>query len=143
MGIVDDLVTAAAGATEPVSALLRKVKVIAARSETADLGEWVGHELLGYPDGAELPGYRGPFELQVLGNFSGPFGSGYRNAPIPPSAFPAEYRHNLFTASFYQSVSELESLAASGKGLRSEWPADALMFTQILSREGKLRLIRK
>jgi hypothetical protein len=140
MGIVDDLVTEASGSSVPVASLLRRVKVIAARSKTKDLADWVDHELSGYPQGSSVPSYRGPFRPQVLGHLSGPFGSGYNNAPIPPMAFPEEYRGGLFEVTFLQPVAELESLSRKDSNLRIEWPADALMLTQYLSDRGELKL---
>ncbi|MEU3457849.1 hypothetical protein ABZ671_30300 [Micromonospora sp. NPDC006766] len=140
MGLVEELVAEATNSKVPVQDLLRKLKVIAARTRTKELGDWVDHELSGYRDDVKLPAYRGPFQSQVYGHFSGPFGSGFQNAPIPSVAFPKEYRELLFSVSFYQPVAELEEMARSDKTLRSEWPADALMLTQMLMREGKLSL---
>lgn len=141
MGLVSELVVEATNSTVPVQDLLRKLKVIAARTQTKELGKWVDHELVGYPSDANLPDYRGPFPMQVYGHFSGPFGAGLQNAPIPPLAFPKEYRDSLFNITFHQPVAELEALARSGKSQpRIEWPADALMLTHVLLREGKLKL---
>ncbi|WP_309828834.1 hypothetical protein [Acidovorax delafieldii] len=47
------------------------------------LAEWVRHESEGYPGDAELPDYRF-IPVSYTANFSGPFGSGIKNAPISP-----------------------------------------------------------
>ena len=41
------------------------------------------HESEGYPSAAEVPDYR-KIRVFYTGTFSGPFGSGIKNAPIPP-----------------------------------------------------------
>jgi AbiTii len=90
-----------------------------------------------------LPSYRGPFAAEVRGSLSGPFGSGFQNAPIPPSAFPEELRKGaLFHASFLQPIAELEALANTRKELRNDWPADALALAQHLIQTGETSLNR-
>src|SRR5437763_12373438 len=106
MTLLSELVDGASG-TAPVASLLRKVKVLAARLGVDQLDEWVEHELMGYPDDAALPSYRGPFRTEVLGHFSGPLGSGYQNAPIAPICFPQEFRDGLrFNIEFRQAIAE-------------------------------------
>jgi len=46
------------------------------------LEEWVKHESEGYPKDVEVPPYR-IVGMSYKGTFSGPFGSGIKNAPIP------------------------------------------------------------
>jgi hypothetical protein len=70
--LLTEIIDAAIGDKTTVSTLLRKFKVLAARTETGRLAEWVGYELEGYSESSTLPGYRGPFEVPVLGHFVGP-----------------------------------------------------------------------
>lgn len=136
-----ELIEGASGDQVPVATLLRKVKVVAARLGTVQLEEWVGHELNGYPPEAQLPDYRKAIETPVHGNFGGPFGSGYQNAPIPSIGFPEEFRNGrLFHHEFREPIAELERLATLPDTLRSEWPADFVAYTNQLIRRGEVHL---
>lgn len=140
MSLVSELVSGASG-DEPVTALLRKVKVVAARGEVAALDAWVQNELDGYPGDAELPDYRGPFTVEVLGTFGGPFGSGIKNAPIPSANFPAEMRDShLFQIAFPQPIAELEDLADGDGVLTSPWDANTIGVVNALLQAGRLQL---
>ena len=141
MTLIQELVDAASGDQVPVATLLRKVKVIASRLETGELEAWVEHELVGYPDEAALPEYRGPFSTEVQGHFGGPFGSGMQNAPIPAMGFPESFRDGqLFSIEFRQSVAELTRLAGAESSLRADWPADAVAYTNALLQRGEVNL---
>jgi hypothetical protein len=131
LGIVHDLVAEASGSTASVPAMLRKLKVIAARTATTDLAEWVDHELTGYPEGLPLPPYRGPFNGPVLGTISNP-ARWEQNMTLPRLAFPEPIRKHdeLFSLSFTQSVAELEVMAASTKAYRAPWPGDVVARVQ-------------
>lgn len=109
--------------------MLRKCKVLASRLRHAPLKEWTEWELTGYPSEEALPDYRKLIGAVVLGNFSGAFGSGLNNAPIPQFSILEEHREWLFHVSFLQGVAELEELAQMGDGgLRFPWPADLVAF---------------
>ena len=141
MTLLEDLIDGSSGDSVPVATLLRKVKVLAARLKTVELAEWVDHELLGYPTGAQVPEYRGPFETEVLGNFSGPFGSGLQNYLIPSLGFPAEYRKGyLFNIQFLQPIAEIESLGGSDEPLQAPWPANAVVIINNMIQRGEVRL---
>lgn len=62
--------------------VLLKLRLLASRLGSDVLEEWVKHESEGYPKGSEIPSYR-VVGLSYKGTFSGPFGSGIKNAPIP------------------------------------------------------------
>ncbi len=110
-----------------VAALLRKCKVFAARLSSADLGEWADHELNGYPPGTKLPPYR-ILQVSSKGHFSGPFGSGLRNADIPLYTLPEPLRTSLREAHINQSIGALqETLRASSSGsLQIAWPQEVV-----------------
>lgn len=63
--------------------ILLRLRLLAARIGSQPLAEWVRHESEGYPREAELPDYRF-IPVSYTANFSGPFGSGIKNAPISP-----------------------------------------------------------
>jgi AbiTii/Transposase len=124
---LSDIIDAAAADAVSVAALLRMTKVIAARMQTPPLLDWVDNELGGYPSGAPVPSYRGPFSTQVLSEWSGPFGSIARNVPVAPLSVPAGIRDiGAFEVTFYESVSELERIAEQDSTLTYSWPADAV-----------------
>lgn len=133
------LIDAATDDDVPVSTVLRKLKVVAARLGTVRLEEWVDQELHGYSKDAELPDYRADRWSEVQGHFGGPFGSALSNAPIPRSPFPDNLQ-SLFRISFRQPISVVERLAESEHGLRSNWPADAVAYTNALIARGDLVL---
>jgi len=138
MSLVQELVDGASGDV-PVTSLLRKVKVVAARAEVPALDEWVQHELAGYRGDVELPDYRGPFETEVLGMFGGAFGSALKNAPIPSVAFPSEFRDGvLFNIAFPQPIAEIEELSQAQHGLTAPWPANAVAVVNGLIASGKM-----
>lgn len=58
VSLIHDIQAEAIDATSSVTALLRKCKLLAARLDHAELAQWVGYELGGYPNGAALPPYR-------------------------------------------------------------------------------------
>lgn len=141
MTLLQDLIDGASGEV-PVTTLLRKVKVVASRAEVPALDEWVQHELDGYPEGAEVPEYRGPFQVEVLGILGGPFGSAMRNAPIPSALFPDEYRDGgLFKLTFQQSIAEIAKLTdAEDAQLQSPWPANAIAVVNGMMESGRVRI---
>lgn len=59
-----------------------KLRLLAARLGSDILGDWVKHEMSGYPKDIDLPDYR-IVGVTFKGTFSGPFNSGIKNAPIP------------------------------------------------------------
>ena len=108
-----------------LSVLLRKCKVLAARLGNAEFKQWVENELSGYRSKSDLPDYR-ILHVNSKGHFSGPFGSGIRNADIPLLCIPKELREQLQYSYMLQPVASLESLVAKTKsGLAQEpWNPD-------------------
>lgn len=109
--------------------LLRKCKILAARLGSADFGEWVDHELSGYPSKDLLPSYRILRDLQSAGYFSGYGGSAMKNAPIPPSCLPQEWREWAQTEYLMGGVGVYEQLMdkeGSEGTFQMPWPTDLL-----------------
>ncbi len=141
MSLLDEIIEGASGDTVGVSTLLRKLMVVAARADAEILEGWVEHELTGYPADADLPAYRGPFQVEVLGHFSGPFGSALKNAALPRLSFPEDFREGgLFNQVFTEPIAELEQLADANAPLESRWPADAVAYTNTLIQVGDVQL---
>ena len=85
--LLEEIQNAAVDASIDLRTLLRKCKVLAARLGNGPLEEWLVWESNGYPENADVPDYR-IWPLEVKGHFSGPFGSGIKNAPIPNAVLP-------------------------------------------------------
>ena len=66
-----------------ISPILLKLRLLAARLGSEPLEDWVKYESEGYPNDVKVPSYR-IIGVSYRDTFSGPFGSGIKNAPIPP-----------------------------------------------------------
>jgi hypothetical protein len=107
---LDEIIELAKGTT-PLPQVLRAVKVVASNTESTDLLRWCNLELSGYPLEGTVPNYRGPFDVELFGNFWGPI-SRANNARISPSSLPDYIRRAPFTAvQFHQGIGEIENLA--------------------------------
>lgn len=89
---------------------------MAARLGSNDLEEWVKHESEGYPQDAVLPDYR-IVGVTYKGTFSEPYGSGIKNAPIPPILIEAYANDSWNKHSVRESIAAVDELVkASAKG---------------------------
>ena len=82
MSLLHEIQVSAIESDQSVAPILLKLRLLAARLGSGSLEEWVKYELAGYPKGVELPDYR-RISVSYRATFSGPFGSGIKNAPIP------------------------------------------------------------
>ncbi|MEV0284754.1 hypothetical protein AB0H36_11620 [Kribbella sp. NPDC050820] len=125
MTLLDDVLAGATGDAR-IASVLRQLKILAARTGTGPLEDWIGHELGGYAEDAELPSYRGPFVVPVLGHFFGPFRSQLRNVPIARASFAKELdADHLFEVRLREPVARLESMAAQD-GATLAWSGDTI-----------------
>ena len=99
--------------------VLLKLHLLAARLGSSELEEWVKFESEGYPYDAPVPDYR-KIPVTYTGTFSGPFGSGIKNAPIPPylvEKFAGEHWTKYELRQSIAAIDELiESSAKGGVG---------------------------
>lgn len=112
--------------------ILRKTKIVASLLKNSALKEWVNRELNGYYniDELEIPEYRKAVG-QNYGDFSGPFGSGLKNATIPIMILPDFIKIYASMLLFKQSVSELQSLAQSNSSsFLEKWPPEFIVYIQ-------------
>jgi len=125
MTLLRDIQDAAVGSKEPITNLLRRCKILAVRLNSAEFGKWVELELNGYESEKDLPSYR-VLPVRSLGHFSGPFGSGLKNAPIPSGCIPEKFREIVTTAYAMQAISAYEDLVRKpdAGSFQSPWPAD-------------------
>lgn len=110
-----------------LSSILRKAKVLASTLRNEKFEKWVDNELNGYPgDKKEIPDYR-QGRTESFGHFTGPFGSGMENAPIPTLNLPEPVKEFASRFFFFQGVRALESLIKKDSSLFCEpWPANAM-----------------
>lgn len=127
MGLLREIQDAAVDSQTDILVVLRKCRVLASRLGHEEFKKWVQCELDGYPKDEKLPDYR-ILQCQSQGHFSGPFGSGMKNAPIPLNYLPKKLHPHLTVVKFVESIASLSELVKSDKSeaLRSTWPADAL-----------------
>jgi hypothetical protein len=109
-----------------LSVALRKAKVLASMLQDAEFKEWVNSELNGYIDEDEVPEYR-IVPVQIIGTFSGPFGSGAKNVTVPVWKMGEGFQKRFGRAVLTSGVKELESMADSDDGtLHHRWPGEAV-----------------
>lgn len=109
MSILEEIQQAAVDANSDLGTLLRKCKVLAARLGSEQLESWLLWESNGYPDDIKVPEYR-VWSLEVKGHFSGPFGSGLENAPIPIACLPQKVREHYTHYECRQSIASIEAM---------------------------------
>jgi hypothetical protein len=124
MSLLREIQEAAISADIELTVVLRKCKVLAVRIGSDELKSWVDSELSGYKDVESLPSYR-IINVTSKGHFSGAFNSGLKNADIPLSCIPKEYRESLSKSNMMEPIASLESLAIDSKGSCQEpWNSD-------------------
>lgn len=125
MKLLHEIQNEAVDGKADLATLLRKCRVLAARLKNDEFKNWVQHELDGYPPEAELPEYR-KMRAQSFGHFSGPFGSGLRNAPIPIMCIPEKFRKFVTDVEFRNGIGSLQDMISHSDGntLQEQWPAD-------------------
>ncbi len=116
----------------PLGEVLRLCLRLGRLLNNKELSDWAKAEAGGYKSTDDLPDYR-LFETGVRGTFFGPFGSGYKNLPIPRAAIEEKHRDTLFKAYLVHPVGELERLAV-GRTDANEviipWSGDAVLYYQ-------------
>jgi hypothetical protein len=82
LGILSEIQASLLDPDAKLAAVLLKLRFLASRLGSEALAEWVKHESEGYPKGVSVPEYR-VVGVTFRGSWSGPWGSGITNAPIP------------------------------------------------------------
>ena len=109
-----------------IASILRKCKVLSFRLGYEKFKIWVDQELNGYNDITNLPDYR-ILTVQSKGHFTGPAGSGLRNADIPLSSVDKDFRQYLEKSYLVQPTSVYVSMlekSKHGESLQEPWPPD-------------------
>lgn len=113
MSLLREIQTSVLSGNE-IGPILLKLRFLAARLGSVTLEEWVRHESEGYPHDVDVPNYR-KIPVSYVGNFSGPFGSGIRNAPIPPYLIEKFAGEKWTLFELRQGVSAIDDLLKTGK----------------------------
>jgi len=122
--LIDELQLDAANAAVPVSSLLRKALMVAAKLEVRELPGWINKELSGYRHDDTLPSYRILFG-QVKGKIFG------RWLPVQ---FPDNDVEGKITERRLEgSVADIEALLGRDGKLTLGFPAEAQQFLQELT----------
>lgn len=109
MALFHDLQADLLNGSASIGPALLKVRFLASRIGSAALEEWVKHEANGYSQDADVPNYR-VIGVSYRATFSGPFGSGISNAPIPP-ALVAKYAGEQWVRyQVRQSIASIDKL---------------------------------
>ena len=120
MTLLEEIQSAAVDQNSDLGTILRKCKLLAARLGSQPLENWLIYESNGYPEEIEVPDYR-VWSLEVKGHFTGPFGSGMRNAPIPLMFIPDNVRDSYKNYKCRQSIPSLEALLEKSKTTDGTW----------------------
>lgn len=114
MGLLLDIQSAALQDQSDIAPILLKLRMLAARLGSQPLAEWVKHESEGYPSGVDVPDYR-ILGVSYTGTFSGPFGSGIRNAPISPYLIEKFAGKQWTHYEMRQSIAAVDDLLSNSK----------------------------
>lgn len=122
MPLIHDIQAAAIAKDHDIPTLLRMCKLLAARISHQAFGEWIDHELNGYPNVSGLPDYR-IIRVDSYGSFDG----GFRKAnklQIPVSVLPTELQEHYRHAYMGSSISAYVALLSEGTSgsVQEPWP---------------------
>lgn len=129
MGLIQDIENAATDSSVPIVDLLRKCKILSSRLKHEEFSTWINFELNGYQKN-DVPEYRKINLPSPVGDFSGLFGSGIKNAPIPFSSVPEKIRPQVTITSMTNPIVELEDLSKAKEHLVYQWSGDIIAYMQ-------------
>lgn len=112
MSLLYDIQSAVLNEGADLGPILLKVRLLAARLGSQPLADWVKYESEGYPTESAVPDYR-IIPVTYTGTFSGPFGSGINNAPIPSLLIEKFAGEKWTHYEMRQSIAAVDHLLAS------------------------------
>lgn len=124
MGLLHDVQAAVLQDGAELGPILLKVRLLAARLGSQPLADWVKHESEGYPNDVPLPDYR-IVPVTYRATFSGPFGSGIKNAPIPSYLVEKLAGKTWTSYEIRQGIAAVDELLGSSTGQGGELSVDA------------------
>jgi hypothetical protein len=116
MSILREIQAAILQENPDLGTILLKLRFLASRLGSEPLEDWVKYEAEGYPQDADVPEYR-VAGLSYSGSWSGPFGSGINNAPIPSYLIQKHASKHWTEYKVRESIASVQEMAASGKTL--------------------------
>ena len=116
VGFLENIQAALVDHNTSIASTLLKIRLLAAKLGSDELTEWIKYEAEGYPNDAEIPTYR-VVPISFSGTFHGPFGSGIKNAPIPPLLIKEFVGEGWVTHKIQGSAATVEQLASQKNGL--------------------------
>jgi hypothetical protein len=130
MTLLREIQDVAVNADVDLTVVLRKCRISATRLGYPDFKDWVDRELAGYKDKSKLPDYRIIPGAGAFGTFSGPFGSGIKNAPIPSIYLPEGFEDYARKVYLHEGISSYILLLANSNGSSPciHWPADLVLL---------------
>ena len=131
-GLLHQIQSSAIHDDENLSTVLLKLRVLAARLNSKDLSNWIKCESEGYPRTVQVPPYR-VISVNYVGTFLGPFGSGVRNAPVPPyliEQYAGEQWTNYQMRDSVAAIDDLVQGAGEGSGTLEVAVADLILLLQ-------------
>ncbi|WP_374303823.1 hypothetical protein [Ferrovibrio sp.] len=115
MSILNEIQAAVMDPAANLSSALLKLRFLASRLGSEPLADWVKHETEGYPEGVSVPDYR-IIGVTYRATFSGPLGSGIKNAPIPSYLIAKYAGENWLRHEVRGSVAAVEQLVSNTSG---------------------------
>ena len=101
-----------------IGTVLLKLRFLASRLGSTQLEEWVKHESEGYPAEVCVPEDR-QLNVNYHGTWSGPFGGGVKNAPIPPYLVEKLAGKQWTKFDMRRSIAPVDALASGEGGMLS------------------------
>ena len=132
MSLLDDICSDLISESVDIANTLRKAKILASSLGLSEFREWVDSELNGYSNEGKAPEYRRIRPVN-LGTFSGPFGSGLRNQPLPTYNLPPDVKKLAESLVITDGVGAVKAQAAAAiksKKLHRKWPQEAVILAR-------------
>jgi hypothetical protein len=113
MSILREIQAAILQENPDLGTILLKLRFLASRLGSEPLEDWVKYEAEGYPhDAADVPEYR-VVGLTYRGSWSGPFGSGINNAPVPSYLIEKHAGKDWNEHKVRESIASVQEMASS------------------------------
>ncbi len=132
MGLLVDIQKASLDENASIGPILLKLRLLAAKLDSEPLEQWVKFESEGYPPDVSLPDYR-RLGVSYQASFAGPFGSGVRNAPVPPHLIREHAGEDWLETPLRSSISAIDDLLKkreNGGNLRSTNASNLILLLQ-------------
>jgi hypothetical protein len=110
VSILHDIQAAILQENPDLSTILLKLRLLASRLGSEPLEDWVAYETEGYPKDVEIPEYR-IIGVTYKGTWSGSFGGGIQNAPIPGYLIEQHAGHDWTRYKVRESIAGVQDLA--------------------------------